>query len=586
MLGNIANLRIGSKLVMAFALLIVGFGALLFSSLQHFTTLQQTEAQLFQSSFERVARVKELRINVISQRAELLQAMANGRQDDALRQHERAIEALSQANDRLFEDLFDGLGDDNQIRLLLDQLISVRNAFVQTRDQQLIPLIRDGQLEQARDLALGVQRERMERIDALGRRLAELTESNVRAGLTQAAQSVERQRLEQLSIGAVVLLFGILMAWQLSRHIAQPLAHLTLMAERISRGEIPRELRDESRRDEVGRLSQAFAQMSRYLLALAAKAEYLAQGHLSQDSQPVSEQDVLGNAFATMLGNLRHLVGELNEGIAVLASSSEEVLAATSQVATNTQETATAISEIVTTVDEVKQTAVLASGKAQAVAESTTRTRQVAQGGRQSVEEALKGMEQIREQMQAVAESIMRLGEQSQAIGEIVASVSDLAEQSNLLGVNASIEAMKAGDTGKGFSVVAQEVKHLAEQSKQATAQVRGILGEIQKAMTKAVLLAEQGSKAVENGYARAQSSGEAIRALDGSIAESSEMALQIAATSQQQMVGMDQVASAMSSIREASQSNVSGTRQMDQATRSLHELGVKLQGLVAQFKL
>jgi methyl-accepting chemotaxis protein len=202
------------------------------------------------------------------------------------------------------------------------------------------------------------------------------------------------------------------------------------------------------------------------------------------------------------------------------------------------------------------------------------------------VEEALKGMGQIREQMQAVAESIMRLGEQSQTIGEIVASVSDLAEQSNLLGVNASIAAMRAGETGKGFSVVAQEVKALADQSKQATNQVRGILGEIQKAMTKAVLLAEQGSKAVEAGYERAQSSGEAIRALDSSIAESSEMALQIAATSQQQMVGMDQVANAMSSIREASQSNVSGTRQMDQATRNLHELGVRLQGLAAQFKL
>ncbi|TWC29953.1 methyl-accepting chemotaxis protein [Pseudomonas sp. SJZ079] len=585
MLGNIANLRIGSKLVLVFAVLIVAFGALLITSLQRFADLQKSEARLFQGSLERVSKVKELRINIITQRAELLQAMANS-QGDKLRQSEGEIEALSRANDRLFDELLGGLGDDGETRRLLDQLIGVRAAFVETRDQQLLPLIRSGQLEQAEALALGIQLERMVQINDLGLRLAELTEHNVRQALVRSEETVERQRVEQLLVGALVLIFGMLMAWLLSRHIAQPLAHLTLMAERISRGEIPRELRSESRRDEVGRLALAFSQMSQYLLALAAKAEYLAQGHLSQDSQPVSDQDVLGTAFATMLANLRNLVGELNEGITVLATSSEEVLAATSQVATNTQETATAISEIVTTVDEVKQTAVLASGKAQSVADSTARTREVAQGGRQSVEEALKGMGQIREQMQAVAESIMRLGEQSQTIGEIVASVSDLAEQSNLLGVNASIEAMRAGETGKGFSVVAQEVKALADQSKQATNQVRGILGEIQKAMTKAVLLAEQGSKTVEAGYERAQSSGEAIRALDSSIAESSEMALQIAATSQQQMVGMDQVANAMSSIREASQSNVSGTRQMDQATRNLHELGVKLQGLAAQFKL
>ncbi|WP_372875467.1 methyl-accepting chemotaxis protein, partial [Pseudomonas sp.] len=159
-------------------------------------------------------------------------------------------------------------------------------------------------------------------------------------------------------------------------------------------------------------------------------------------------------------------------------------------------------------------------------------------------------------------------------------------EQSNLLGVNASIEAVKAGETGKGFSVVAQEVKALAEQSKQATAQVRGILGEIQKAMTRAVLLAEQGGKTVEAGYQRAQASGEAIRSLSGSIETSSEMALQIAATSQQQLIGMDQVASAMANIRQASQDNVGGTRQVDLAARNLHQLGLKLKGLAARFKL
>ncbi|WPC03183.1 methyl-accepting chemotaxis protein [Pseudomonas benzenivorans] len=624
MLDYIVNLRIGSKLILAFAVLIIAFGTLLFGSLQRFAALQQAEARLFQSSFERVSKVKELRINITAQRAELLQAMADV-QSGRLRDSEKAIEALSRINDRLFDELSTDLAEEGEIRLLLDELIGVRSAFVQTRDQQLLPLIRSSQLQQAGELALGVQYERMEQINELGRRLAALSEQGVAQTLARAREQLERQRLEQLLIGLLVLAFGVALAWLLSRHIARPLAHLTHIAERISRGEIPDELHSEERRDEVGRLAQAFSRMSQYLLALAAKAELLAQGQLERDSQPVSAQDVLGTAFATvrehlqrladsaesisrgdlsvniapsserdqlgqafkrMLSSLKQVIQELNEGISVLATSSEEVLAATSQVATNTQETATAISEIVTTVDEVKQTAVLANGKAQSVADSTARTREVAQGGRQSVDEALKGMEQIREQMQAVAESIMRLGEQSQTIGEIVASVSDLAEQSNLLGVNASIEAMRAGETGKGFSVVAQEVKALADQSKQATAQVRGILGEIQKAMTKAVLLAEQGSKAVESGYERAQSSGEAIRALDSSIVESSEMALQIAATSQQQMVGMDQVANAMASIREASQSNVSGTRQMDQATRNLHELGVRLQGLAAQFKL
>ncbi len=441
----------------------------------------------------------------------------------------------------------------------------------------------------------------------------------------EAFAPVYALRRDFIGIGLLVVLLGAGGGFVWSRQVSRPLSEITERAGLLAAGEILVKPGRRSRNDEIGVLEDSFNRMAVALQERAEVAERIAAGDLSVEVRLQSDNDVLGKAYQKMLGNLRRLadsaqsvalgdltvtippasdsdqlglafsgmltslkqvIRELNDGITVLATSSEEVLAATSQVATNTQETATAISEIVTTVDEVKQTAVLASDKAQSVADSTARTREVAQGGRQSVEEALKGMGQIREQMQAVAESIMQLGEQSQTIGEIVASVSDLAEQSNLLGVNASIEAMRAGESGKGFSVVAQEVKALADQSKQATSQVRGILGEIQKAMTKAVLLAEQGSKTVEAGYERAQSSGEAIRALDSSITESSDMALQIAATSQQQMVGMDQVANAMSSIREASQSNVSGTRQMDQATRNLHELGVKLQGLAAQFKL
>ena len=542
---RILRFNIGSKLLLAFALLILGFGGLLFATLERFVELQASEETQFQRNYERISAVKELRINIAAQRSELLLAINPGARGE-LDEREEQIRQRSADNERLIKQLRKTVSGDPQASELLEQLLDVRNAMAHTRATQL-QLIRNEQLEEALQLSSGVQLERFEAIHALGLQLATLTEQRVGETLEASRQSLEtlRERIRNLSLLLVAV--SAVLAWLLSRHIALPLARLTGLAEQIGRGEIPREISTSLRQDEVGRLAQAFGLMSQYL---------------------------------------RELVQEMNEGISVLASSSEEILAATSQVASSTQETATAISEIATTVAEVKQTAVLAGSKSQGVSESAERTRQIAQGGRQAVEEALSGMQQIREQMQAVAESIMRLGEQSQAIGEIVASVGDLAEQSNLLGVNASIEAVKAGETGKGFSVVAQEVKVLAEQSKQATAQVRGILGEIQKAMTKAVLLAEQGSKTVEVGYQRAQASGEAIRSLSSNIEESSEMALQIAVTSQQQMVGMDQVASAMESIRQASQDNVGGTRQVDLAARNLHQLGLKLKGLAARFRL
>jgi methyl-accepting chemotaxis protein len=143
---------------------------------------------------------------------------------------------------------------------------------------------------------------------------------------------------------------------------------------------------------------------------------------------------------------------------------------------------------------------------------------QVSQDGRRAVDEVVEGMRRIHQQMDQVGENITHLAEQVQTIGEIIATVNDLAEQSNLLAVNASIEAAKAGEQGKGFSVVAQEVKSLAEQSKQATVQVRGILGEIQRATSSTVLAAEQGSRAVSEGVKQSGQAGEAIRLLSQNI--------------------------------------------------------------------
>jgi methyl-accepting chemotaxis protein len=188
--------------------------------------------------------------------------------------------------------------------------------------------------------------------------------------------------------------------------------------------------------------------------------------------------------------------------------------------------------------------------------------------------------------MESIAESIVRLSEQGQAIGEIIATVNDVADQSNLLAVNAAIEAAKAGEHGKGFAVVAQEVRNLAEQSKQATAQVRTILTDIQKATSTAVMATEQGTKAVDAGVKQSTEAGESIRVLAHSIAEAAQAATQIVVSSQQQLVGMDQVALAMENIKQASVQNVAGTKQAETAAQSLNELGQKLKQLVAAYRL
>jgi myosin heavy subunit len=272
---------------------------------------------------------------------------------------------------------------------------------------------------------------------------------------------------------------------------------------------------------------------------------------------------------------------QLNSAVSSISSSAAELLAISSQVAAGAAQTAASTNETTVTVEEVKQTAILANEKASQVAESSQSVTQTAETGRVTVENTVAGIERMQSQMDVVSETINRLSDQTQAVGDIITTVNDLAEQSNLLSVNASIEAAKAGEHGKGFTVVAQEVKSLAEQSKQAVFQVRTILSEIQKAGQMAIQAAQQGREAVEAGRQQSVESGEAIQALADGVIEAAQSATQISASSRQQLAGMEQIGQAIQSINEAGNQTVLGTRQVEQEVKQLQDLAVSLKRLV-----
>ncbi len=540
------DLTTRNKLFACFGLIFALIVAVIASAYTGINTIRESQDRLYQEDFTNLSDLQALRVHQNQTRALMLEAQLlskRAEQDPLLAQ---AAERSKQI-DRLILNLLARAKNDPKQLSRLEELKSVWQAFAQTKDAEIIPLILAGKIAEARQLAVGVQQGREEKIRAIAQELSLAAEESARLAVANADLQANQSFRVFLFVGIAAMVIGLVLALLMERVIAGPLRTLSLTAERVAARDLTVEVPSGNRGDEVGTLLRA---------------------------------------FGSMIESLRRTTQEINEGVGVLASSSSEILATTTQVATSAAETASAVSQTSATVEQVKQAAAVSSQKAKYVSESAQKVLQVSQAGRKSVDGTILGMQRIQEQMESVGESIARLSEQSLAIGEIIAAVNDLAEQSNLLAVNAAIEAARAGEQGKGFAVVAQEIKSLAEQSKQATAQVRSILGEIQKATGAAVMATEQEAKAVQAGLKQSGEAGESIRLLAESVSEAAQAATQIAASSQQQMVGMDQVALAMENIRQASMQSVSGTRQAESAAHSLHELGQKLQQLAAQYKV
>ena len=275
----------------------------------------------------------------------------------------------------------------------------------------------------------------------------------------------------------------------------------------------------------------------------------------------------------------------IREGVNVLGSSTQQILASTSQLARTATESASSVTETTATAEEMRQTAHVSSREARRVAATAQRTAEISRAGQVATEASAAGMRRIREEMESIAGSMLQLNEQSQAIGEIIAAVDEISEQSNLLAVNAAIQAAGAGEHGRGFAVVADEMKYLAGQSRQATRQVRTILSDIQTATGAAAMTTEQASKAVDSGVRESADAGRSIVELAAQIGDAARAAAQIAVSAEQQLTGMDHVARAMQQIKEASLQNVEQASQLEHSARALNVLGQQLKELVARYQ-
>ncbi len=294
----------------------------------------------------------------------------------------------------------------------------------------------------------------------------------------------------------------------------------------------------------------------------------------------------LVESLNVMTDGFRRMISEVKHATQGLSDAADQILNATNrQIDAATQQDAV-VSQTTATVNEVRATVTETAERAQAVAENAQTSIEVSRTGEQAVADAIEGMHLIRRKVEDIADNILILSEHTQQIGEIIATVNSIADQSKMLALNASVEAARAGEEGKGFAVVAMEVRSLAEQSRDATAQVRDILSEIQRATNAAVMVTEEGTKGVDRGVSLVDRAGKTIKELAATIEENAVAAVQIAASTRQQAVGMDQLTSAMRTIKDATAEAASSTMQVERNVQRLQGVAEHLGATLARYRL
>ncbi len=294
----------------------------------------------------------------------------------------------------------------------------------------------------------------------------------------------------------------------------------------------------------------------------------------------------LARSYNQMLDLIVYLIRQTQESSRRLAQASSEILSATEEQASGSAEQAASISETTATMEELAATYRQIAENADQVVKMAERSLGSAESGQQAVLNTLTAMEEIKNRSQSSANKILSLGERSQQIGQVLDIINTIADQTKILALNAAIEAARAGEAGKGFSVVAIEIRKLAESVVDSTGEISTIMTEIQSAANDLVIATEQEMKQVQEGVDLANITGESLDQILETIEQTTVAAKEISGATQQQKSATDQVVKAMREVAAVAQQTAAGGRQVASSAEQLSAIAKESSQVGAAFTL
>ncbi len=374
-----------------------------------------------------------------------------------------------------------------------------------------------------------------------------------------------------------------------------------LMAERdVGRQlELARELRLEALTQGGGLVLLVFALalaaaylggtlLGRPLRELAREAKRIAEGDLASPRVVPAEDEVwdVSAAFSTMRAHLADVMSQLQRAGAQITATTEEILTTSGRYEAGAAEQASSLDETSATTEELARSARQIAENAGSVAEIAQRTLAAAQQGQGSAEDFLGSMARMRQDNVAISSAVVRLNKRVQQIGKIVEFINGVADKSELLALNAELEGTKSSEVGRGFSLVAAEMRRLAENVLESTKEIEGLIEEVREASAAAVSATEGGVRAVETGTTLAQQVSESLRQIVDLAGQTSYAVRSISLATQQQQTGTDQLADTMADILRITQQSLNATKHVSTANTDLLVLARDLRGVVERFQI